>query len=132
MFKLHETLEKDLVEICNLKLSKLMLLPDSENPWVVLVPMRDDIREICELEWDDQVELLREINMISRYLSSNFSPDKLNIGALGNMVPQLHIHLIARFKTDRAWPGAIWGTKSTKETHDINKLEISLREVFDV
>lgn len=109
-FQLHERLKNDLIEIKDLELSKLMLLPDSENPWCVLVPKRNDIKELHHLESDDQNILLEEINTVSKILEKEFSPDKLNVGALGNMVPQLHIHIICRYKNDRSWPGSIWGT----------------------
>ncbi|MFG1501398.1 HIT family protein [Halobacteriovorax sp. XZX-3] len=131
MFKLHEVLKKDLIEITDMKLSKLMLLPDQENPWAVLVPKREEIREIHELSWDDQVTLLEEINEVSRFLSDNYHPKKLNIGALGNMVSQLHVHIICRYENDRSWPGAIWGTKATKETHNISDLESTFRAHFE-
>lgn len=130
MFNLHPTLKKDLIEICDLKLCKLMLLPDTENPWAVLIPKLDEIREMHQLTREDQIQLMDEINEISLFFEESFSPEKLNIGALGNMVPQLHIHIIARYSSDRAWPGAIWGTKSNKESFNISDLEAKLKERF--
>lgn len=130
MFNLHPTLKNDLIEICDLKLCKLMLLPDTENPWAVLIPRLDEIREIHQLTREDQIQLMDEINEMSLFFEESFSPEKLNIGALGNMVPQLHIHIIARYSSDRAWPGAIWGTKSNKESFNISDLEAKLKERF--
>ena len=111
----HKKLSENLEELLDLTLSKLYLLPDSNNPWAVLVPkrMKKDgafVKEIHELSNDDQITLIKEITNISEFMESEFAADKMNVGALGNMVPQLHIHIIARFKNDKAWPGAIWGT----------------------
>ncbi len=122
MFKLHERLEKDLILVEEMKLSKLMLLPDSENPWFVIVPRVDEVREIHELSQSNQMILLEEINHISRYMMDSFKPNKLNIGSLGNMVPQLHILIICRYECDRAWPGAIWGTKPLKSSYDSSQI----------
>lgn len=108
-FKLHPRLNADLIHLGDLKLSRVMLLPDPENPWIVLIPRREDIRELYELSDEDQKTLLSEINLFSKIMVKEFNPDKLNIGALGNMVPQLHIHIICRYEGDRAWPGSIWG-----------------------
>lgn len=110
-FEIHPQLEKDLHYMKTLELSRLYLLPDSDNPWVVLVPEVSHITEWHELSEEQQLKLCREIDLMSRMLKEKFSPDKINIGALGNMVPQLHIHIIARFKDDKAWPGSIWGTE---------------------
>ncbi|EPZ50074.1 scavenger mRNA decapping enzyme [Bacteriovorax sp. BAL6_X] len=130
MFKLHEVLKRDLIEIDDMKLSKVMLLPDTENPWAVIIPKREGIREIHELSWEDQVTLLEEINEVSRFLTDKYGPQKLNIGALGNMVPQLHVHIICRYESDRSWPDAIWGTKPNKEIYKISDLEATFKAHF--
>lgn len=122
MFKLHKQLENDLIEIGDLKVSKLMLLADIENPWFVLVPAINNISEWHQLEFEKQLELTKEINMVSLFLDEHFKPDKINIGSLGNMVPQLHIHIIARYKTDQRWPGALWGVEHKTEQVKIEKL----------
>lgn len=109
MFKLHKTLEADLVYLGDFDLTQVFLLPDSDNPWIVLVPRKEDITEIHQLSTEDQSLLIKEISYVSKKLETLYEPDKLNIGALGNMVPQLHIHIICRFTNDKAWPGAIWG-----------------------
>lgn len=82
---------------------------DRSLPWLILVPEREDVREIYDLSGDDRQELMDEIVRVSRVIKLLYSPDKINIGALGNLVPQLHIHVIGRYTTDRAWPGPIWG-----------------------
>lgn len=109
-FILNSRLKADHIEIKNLSLSKVLLKPDTENPWIVLVPQVVNIKELHQLSMEQQQLLLVEINKVSKLLDSKFRPDKLNIGILGNIVEQLHVHIICRFNGDRAWPGPIWGT----------------------
>ena len=85
---------------------------DSQYPWLILVPAQPNIKEIYELSLGDQSQLMSELCRASLALSKLLSPDKINIGALGNLVPQLHIHVIARFRIDAAWPNAVWGSHS--------------------
>ena len=101
---LHPRLEADTVPVGDFALSRLLLSNDANYPWLILVPRRPAIREIHELDEADQLQLLRESMLLSRALTSAFAPTKLNLAALGNMVPQLHVHHIARFETDPAWP----------------------------
>ncbi len=108
-FSLHPTLAADTSTIAELPLCKLLLSNDSNYPWTILVPRRNDISEIFQLSADDQQQLLTESSTLSHCLQSVLSPDKLNIAALGNMVPQLHVHHIARYKNDKAWPAPVWG-----------------------
>lgn len=82
---------------------------DSQYPWFILVPRKAGATEIIDLSAQEQIQLTQESAKLSHLLQSVFSPDKLNIAALGNMVAQLHIHHIARFKTDCAWPNPVWG-----------------------
>jgi diadenosine tetraphosphate (Ap4A) HIT family hydrolase len=82
---------------------------DARYPWFILVPQRSGITEIFQLPESDQSQLWRESACLARNLMQSFHADKINIGALGNMVPQLHIHHIARFTSDPAWPGPVWG-----------------------
>jgi diadenosine tetraphosphate (Ap4A) HIT family hydrolase len=130
MFNLHERLEKDLINLGKLPLSYLMLMPDSDNPWVVLVPRIENIRELHQLTTEQQHQLLEEINTVSKHMEAEFSPDKMNIGALGNMVPQLHIHIICRFKDDKAWPGAIWGSEQGRDQARIENFKNILCELL--
>lgn len=90
-------------------LSQLLLLNDARYPWFVLVPMRASVTEVFELEEAEQQQLWRESARLARYLKEVCSAGKINIGALGNLVPQLHVHHIARFVGDPAWPGPVWG-----------------------
>ncbi len=109
---------KDTVFIKDLQISELRLLKDGDLDWFVLVPKVPGTIELIDLSLDEQELLLRDIDRVSRILKQFSNPDKINIGALGNMVPQLHIHIIARYKSDRAWPNAVWGTKSKKNYQD--------------
>lgn len=121
MFELHAQLAKDCTVIGDLLLSRLLLMNDASYPWFVLVPMRQDKREWYELEGEDQQQLLREANVLAKFLQEKTGAKKMNIGALGNMVPQLHVHVIARFEGDAAWPAPVWG-KAPAVPYDEKKL----------
>ena len=108
-FVLHPQLAQDTQFVTDLPLCRVLLMNDSRYPWLILVPRRADIREIIELSADERTQLWTESDQVSRVLMALFQPDKLNLGALGNLVPQLHLHHIARFKTDAAWPAPVWG-----------------------
>ncbi len=114
MFKLHTRLVQDTSVIGDFPLCRLLLMNDASYPWFILVPRRTEIQEIFELEQQDQKQLLKESSHLSQILSKIFQADKLNIAALGNMVPQLHIHHIVRYQTDQAWPNPIWGLFSSR------------------
>ena len=109
-FLLNEALNADTVPVASWPLCRVLLMNDSRYPWLILVPAQPDIKEIYELSLGDQSQLMSELCRASLALSNLLSPDKINIGALGNIVPQLHIHVIARFRRDAAWPQAVWGT----------------------
>lgn len=93
----------------DLPLCQVLLLPDTRYPWFILVPRREHITEIYQLNQDDQDRLIRESSEFGAAIMTAYQGNKLNIGALGNMVPQLHIHHIVRMTDDAAWPGAVWG-----------------------
>ncbi len=114
MAELHPQLAQDCLKLGQFPLCQLLLLRDANYPWFILVPDREDIREIHHLAEQDQQQLLRESVILSRALEQAFTPDKLNIAALGNMVPQLHIHHIARYTSDPAWPAPVWGRLPSK------------------
>lgn len=107
--KLHPQLEKDCIPIGRFTLCQLLLMNDSSYPWFILVPGLYNITELHQLSERDQKQLWKESRLLSTCLEKLYTPDKLNIAALGNVVPQLHIHHIARFKTDPAWPSPVWG-----------------------
>ena len=108
-FQLHPQLAQDTWLVTDLPLCRVLLMNETRYPWVILVPRRQDIREIHELTAMERQPLWQESDQLSRALMKLFKPDKLNIAALGNQVPQLHIHHIARFQTDAAWPAPVWG-----------------------
>ncbi|MCR8921156.1 HIT domain-containing protein [Dasania sp. GY-MA-18] len=109
MFELHPQLAKDCVHLGDFPLCQVLLNRDSHYPWLILVPRREDISEIYQLDGSDQQQLLKESSALSASLMEHCNADKMNVAALGNMVPQLHVHHIARFKTDIAWPNPVWG-----------------------
>lgn len=110
-FALHPQLAKDTLPIADWTLSRVLRMNDSTYPWLILVPRRANCREISELPSGDRHRLIDEVARASEALQREFRPEKINVGALGNMVPQLHVHIIARFTTDPAWPRPIWGVK---------------------
>jgi len=114
MFALHPHFEQEALAVGDFPLCRLLLMNDANYPWFILVPRRSGIREIFELTDRDQQQLIRESSQLSRALVRLFHADKLNIAALGNMVPQLHIHHVVRYRTDRAWPNPVWGLFSAK------------------
>ncbi|QNP40362.1 HIT family protein [Lysobacter solisilvae (ex Woo and Kim 2020)] len=106
---LHPQLAEDTHPIAHFTLCDLQLMDDANHPWLILVPRVEHAVEWIDLNEAQQVELTREISRASRVLQAVFRPDKLNVAALGNMVPQLHVHVIARFREDIAWPRPVWG-----------------------
>ncbi|WP_199610804.1 HIT domain-containing protein [Flocculibacter collagenilyticus] len=108
-FSLDPRLENDTVKLATFPLCELLLMNDSQYPWCILVPRVDHALELMALSVAQQHQFLVESNYVSQMLTSLFEPDKLNIAALGNVVSQLHIHHVARFKSDISWPAPIWG-----------------------
>ena len=109
MIDLHPQLVKDTIIIGRFNLCILLLMNDANYPWFILVPDCENIQEIYQLDKKDQQTLLEESSQLSEVLTEKFSPDKLNIAALGNIVPQLHLHHIVRYTSDPAWPAPVWG-----------------------
>ena len=132
MIKLHPQLEKDCFILGEFKLCSLLLLNDANYPWFILLPNRENISEIHHLSAEDQQQLMTESMFFSQCLEHVFHPDKLNIAALGNVVPQLHIHHIARFRTDACWPAPVWGstTAIAYELKQLNSIKNQLLEWF--
>ena len=134
MAELHPQLNKDCLIIGHFPLCRLLLMQDANYPWLILVPDRDNVSELYQLSAADQQQFIKESSVIARLLQDQFKADKINIAALGNIVPQLHIHHVARYKTDIAWPAPIWGKVPvklyTQEQLDevIKKLKTSLND----
>jgi len=108
-FTLDPRLAADTHAVGDLEFSRVLLMDDARFPWLILVPRRAGLRELIELPRDAQHSLLDEINRCAHVLHALEKPDKLNIAALGNVVAQLHVHVIARFANDQAWPRPVWG-----------------------
>lgn len=128
MFTLHPKLLQDTYYIGKLSLCRVLLMNNKIFPWLILVPERENITEIFQLSTKDQRTLIEEISLISETLNRTYWPDKINVAALGNQVEQLHIHVIARFKTDDAWPEPVWGKGSQPyEEQSVNEISKKLR-----
>jgi diadenosine tetraphosphate (Ap4A) HIT family hydrolase len=108
-FTLHPQLAQDTLFIKDLLLCRVVLMNDARFPWVILVPRRQGVCELMDLMPGEQTLVLNEIHKVSVFLKQFFKSEKLNVAALGNIVPQLHIHVIARFTQDAAWPKPVWG-----------------------
>ena len=108
-FILHSQLAKDTVPLGDLPLSAVLLIDDRTYPWLLLVPRRRGVSEITDLGSIERAHLMSEITQVSDALKAETACDKLNVAALGNVVPQLHVHIIARFKSDAVWPRPVWG-----------------------
>ena len=109
-FSLDPRLAADCVVLGEMRLSRLLLMNNSLIPWFILVPRRTAV-ELFELESEDQLALLEEINLLSRFMKDHFGSHKLNVAAIGNIVRQMHIHVVGRKTTDYCWPNVVWGTR---------------------
>lgn len=127
MFEVAPQLLNDSLVLGDFPLSRLLLCRDSNYPWFILVPRREGVREIFELAEADQQQLLWESSYLSRQLNQGFNADKMNVAALGNQVPQLHLHHIVRYENDPAWPGPIWGKVPAKPYTDSELANMSER-----
>lgn len=121
-FKLHSQLEKDTIEVSDLNLCKVLLMNNALYPWLILVPMKPDLKEITDLSPEDYSLMMEEVNNMCKKMQEIFSPDKMNVATLGNVVPQLHIHIIARFEKDQAWPNPVWGQASEEYSEETKTL----------
>jgi len=113
-WSLHPQLEQDADTIGDLVLSRLLVSNDATYPWLLLVPRRPGASEIIDLNAEDQQQLMTEIAVVSAALKAITDCDKLNVAAIGNVVPQLHVHVIARRRDDPAWPKPIWGAVASR------------------
>ncbi len=113
-WQLHPQLADDTTPVIELPLCEVRLMDDANHPWLVLVPRVAGITEIIDLDAAQRLQLSEEIDTSCRALRMLFKPDKLNVAALGNMVPQLHMHVIARYRSDIAWPRPVWGAANAR------------------
>lgn len=112
MFQLHERLAAETLEAGRWPLCRVLLMNDRTYPWLILVPERPGLKDLHDLAPADRGAAIAEIAKASRALQRLFKPDKINVAALGNVVPQLHVHVIARFTADPAWPRPVWGVRA--------------------
>ncbi len=132
--QLNEELAKNSRFVTDLPLCEVRIQNEARFPWIILIPKRDNVAEIIDLSMEDQEQLLKELRMASKVMQSAFNADKLNIGALGNIVRQLHLHVIARYESDLAWPNPVWGyfELSTQYASDALSRRIALiKDAFD-
>ncbi|MGF1686689.1 HIT domain-containing protein [Photobacterium japonica] len=125
-FTLHPRLAADTTVLGNFPLCQVLLSKEALGPWLILVPRKDALTEIHHLSHEEQCQLMRESSTVAALLEKDYQADKINIGALGNLVPQLHVHHIARFQSDIAWPGPVWG--NTDGTQRSEALQQALAE----
>jgi len=128
-WQLHPTLAEDALVLGDLPLSRVLLSRDANYPWLVLVPRRPGATEIIDLAEAEQTQLTREIAQVSRALMTAVPCDKLNVAAIGNMVPQLHVHVVARRRDDAAWPKPVWGAVPARvyDAGEMERLALALR-----
>lgn len=127
---LHPQLADDTHPVAQFDLSELRLMDDANHPWLILVPRVDGAVELIDLDETQQLTLTREIARTSRALQEAFAPHKLNVAALGNLVPQLHVHVIARYREDIAWPRPVWGM-ATAQPYSPERLVQRIRHLQD-
>jgi diadenosine tetraphosphate (Ap4A) HIT family hydrolase len=128
-WSLHPQLDRDTTSLGDLPLSRVLAMDDANYPWAILVPRRADITELIDLDESEQTQLMTEVTRVARALRAVTACHKLNIAALGNAVPQLHVHVIARFRTDAAWPKPVWGAVPARvyEREALEKFTQTLR-----
>ncbi|MBB5050005.1 diadenosine tetraphosphate (Ap4A) HIT family hydrolase [Rhodopseudomonas rhenobacensis] len=127
-WSLHTQLQQDTIDIGDLPLCRVLVIKDAHYPWLLLVPRRAKAAEIIDLGEVEQAQLMTEISRVGRALKDVTNCDKLNIAALGNMVPQLHIHVIARRSSDVAWPRPVWGVMPPL-AHDPEEVQSFIAEL---
>tara|TARA_Y200000002_G_scaffold72954_1_gene57119 strand:- start:14 stop:442 length:429 start_codon:yes stop_codon:yes gene_type:complete len=126
-FLLNEKIFNDTNLICELPLCKFLLMNDSNYPWFILVPRRSNIVELFDLSKEDRNQLDYETVEVSKFINNSFKPDKINIATLGNIVSQFHVHIIARFSNDKAWPEPVWG-KFPPEKYTSSEVKVILNK----
>jgi len=130
-FSLHPRLEADTVFLADWGLSRVLLMNDTRYPWLVLVPRRADLVELHDLSHAERMVLMEEIARAGKGLKTLIGATKINVGALGNLVPQLHVHVVARHPGDEAWPGPVWG-KGEAKPYATSDLERRLAQVLSL
>lgn len=136
MFTLDSRLQQDCLPVGDFPLCRLLLMNDASYPWFILVPRREEVSEIFQLDGADQRQLWQETSLLAEILKDTFAADKMNVATLGNVVSQLHMHVIVRRRDDAAWPAPVWGRQPARPYEDaqirqiIDKLRLVLTEDF--
>ncbi len=130
-FKLDPRLENDCFILSESELFLVLLMNNSLVPWFILVP-KTDKTELYELDQTMHAQVFHSIKQISKFITDEFKPDKLNVAAIGNIVSQMHIHIVGRYKSDVYWPGVVWGgtEKEVYSAVDANRIKIALNSVL--
>ncbi len=128
-FALHPKLKADTLHVADMQACRILLMNNVVFPWLILVPMRENMREVFDLGNDDYNLVMSEVKNASEKFASFTKADKINVAALGNMVPQLHIHVIARFENDPAWPNPVWNSGVTARAYEKEKAELLIKEL---
>jgi len=133
-FTLNPILDKDTVEVARLDICRVLLMRDKTYPWLILVPAIDGLRDLDDLSAPERSQVMSEIDLVSKAMKAVFQPYKMNVAALGNVVEQLHIHVIARFQSDPAWPAPVWGAHPAEDYDDAQRQDVltRIRDALDV
>ena len=131
MIKIHKNFLKSSYYVADLKLCNIRLIDNCKFPWIILIPNRKNISDITQLKSKDQILLMSEIVYCSKIMKKNFKTLKLNVEKIGNIIPELHIHIIARYKKDSTWPLSVWVTKGKQYPKKLlSKTIIDLKSLF--
>ena len=127
MFSLDPRLQQDTLTVGEFPLCRLLLMNDAQYPWFILVPRRAAVSEVFDLDAADQLALWQETTTLASVLKDGFAADKMNVATLGNMVSQLHMHVIARTREDAVWPAPVWGKLPAQPYSEVQLAEVLAR-----
>ena len=131
MYRINKKFLKSSHHIIELKLCSIRLHDNSKFPWLILIPKRKNVTDISDLNFKDQILLMKEIVFVSKLMKKLFKTSKLNVEKIGNIVPQLHIHIISRKKTDSSWPLSVWVVKGKKySANNLKEVLNKIRKAF--
>lgn len=128
-FTLNPALASNAIELINWPLCKVLFKNEGQFAWFLLVPQRAEVTELYQLNEADQAQLMAETSRLSKIIQDYFQPDKLNVAAIGNKTPQLHIHVVGRFKHDPLWPESIWQSAYSPKPYDETKLKTLINKL---
>lgn len=129
LFKLDSRIATTCFELGEWPLSQVVLKNNANYPWLILIPRIENIQEIDQLPQASRYQLMDEISQLSSIVRAYFKPDKINIGSLGNMVSQLHVHVIGRFTTDNQWPYGVWQQSEVEKPYEVEALQVLIKQL---